>query len=723
MHALSQSDLEKEFRENLKYARDFWAPYVQDTKRYTEASAGKTWTEQEIKALVDEGREPIEYNIMRRPLQFFSGYLRDNLNSVVYGPAEGSDQETSDQLSEMSYQIWDKGRGTEVFLDAEDEAFKSGISLCGIQMDYSKDFVNGDISFYKRTYNSFYLDPTFTRMDLADCGFAITRDLIGKDYAKQLLSKQVSAKEVDEISVGYRDDKFMNYHPQFKTFSRNRNLVAYDQYYTRTTRVRKFLTDLDSGFYRDITDMDKEELDTLKAGIKRMNDMRADFELTGQDTSEIPNVEIRDEHRPYIKLNVMLNGQEVFTGEDDTGIVDTYSFVPCICYMEPSIWHPSYRIQGMASTTWSLQRQFNKRHMKITDMMDSDISTGYAYLIGAVRDPTEMQQSGQNKMIGVESDPDINPRGLDAIKELSGGGANPALIQYQEILDKLSLTLGNVTEATLGTDEKRNTLVSGRLAQVQIAQNLVTNRKVFDNVDQSQMLLGGLVLKAIQANYPPGKVKRMINKEPTQQFYDKQFEQFDVVIKEGVRSKSQKDAYYYELINLTKDGVVDVPQSEIVRALEMTGADDLKKSIEEQDQQKAEQQQKVDEQERLALELGNAEKEQKLALAQERRARVISDISLAEERASEAEENRAQAALAKAKTLTEIASMEDDRLLKVLDFVNTLEQQEIQDRELINQDIKATANSLNTDTEGTAESQRVEVATQQLNQEAENANV
>jgi len=52
---------------------------------------------------------------------------------------------------------------------------------------------------------------------------------------------------------------------------------------------------------------------------------------------------------------------------------------------------------------------------------------------------------------------------------------------------------------------------------------------------------------------------------------------------------------------------------------------------------------------------------------------VVADISLAQERASEAEENRAQAALARAKTITEIAQMQDDRILQVLEFVNMLE--------------------------------------------------
>ena len=711
-------DIRSEFLENYRYAHDYWQPFVKDAEVYTLAASGYTWSERERKALAAEGREPIEFNITRRPLQYFSGYLRDNVNQIIYGPVEGSDQKTADQFTELSYYIWDKGQGYPNFLDAADEGLKSGIALCGIRMDYSNDFVNGDIKFYKRTYNSFYLDPTFESIDLSDCGYAITRDLINRESAKQLLHN-VDPKVIDDVATGFRDDKFMTYHPQFTTFSRNKNLLAYDQYYRRTTRNREYLVDLDNSFHRDITELPSDEKRQLKQGIKKLQQDREDAEILNLNLDEFPNVEIRTVGRPYVDLHVMLNGQDVWSGEDDTGIVETYPFVPMLCYMEPSIWMPSQRIQGMAASQYSAQRQFNKRHMKIIDMMDSVISTGYKYLIGAVPDPTDLQQSGQNRIIGVSADPEKAPAGLASVEQLSGVNINPAIMEYQAVLDKLTLTLGNVTEPSVGMEAK-NTLVSGRLAQVQIAQNLMSNRKVFDNIDTSQQILGSLILKVIQNKYPAGKVRRIINEDPTEQFYNQEFEQFDAVVKEGVRSKSQKDAYYYELVNLKRDGIVDVPQGEILNALQMAGKSDLEEAVEKQQEQQQVQQQKIDEQERLAMELGNSQKEQNLALAQERRARVISNIGLATERASQAEENRADAALARAKTITEIATLEDDRILKVLEFVNMLEAQEKEDQKEIQQTIHAQADQINSETEGSSENQQVQIAQQQLNQEVEN---
>jgi hypothetical protein len=526
---------------------------------------------------------------------------------------------------------------------------------------------------------------------LHDAGFVITRDLVTKDYAKQLMPF-IDPKEIDNISMGYRDDKFLTYHPEFTTFSRNRNLIAYDQYYKRVTRKREFLVDMNSAYYRDITDLSSEEKKKLKFGINRLRQMRDDADVLDIDPNDVPNVEIKSVDRGFVELHILLNGHEFYCGDDKTGINQTYPFVPNICYMEPSIWMPSQRIQGLASCNWSAQRQFNKRHMKIIDMMDSDISTGFKYLIGSVPDPQDLQQSGQGKIIGV--DPENAPQGLDSVQQLQGGGANPALIQYQQVLDQLTLTLSNVNESALGIDEKGNTQISGRLAQVRIAQGLRGNRKIFDNVETSQQVLGGLILTAIQKNYPPGKVERILAEKPTEQFYEQEFEQYDAVIKEGVRSKSQKDAYYYELVNLKKDGVVDVPQTEIVRSLSMAGLSDLEEAIAKQDEMRSAEQAQAKELQKMQIELINATKEEKLGLAKEREARVMSNLALKDERESEAQQNIAQAALDRAKAISEISQMNENRIMQALRFVNELEQQESAGREAQKIQVASQANQI-----------------------------
>lgn len=703
---LTDAEIRGEYQENYRYAHDFWVPYTQDCQVHTLAASGYTWSDQERLDLVKDGREPLEFNIMRRPLQFYSGYLRDNIKSIVYAPVEGSDQDTADQFTKLGDYIWDKGAGFSTFLEGCDEGLKSGLALVGLQMDYRKDFINGDITFFKRVYNQFFLDPMFSQLNLTDCAFAMTRDLLSKEYIKQLCPF-LTEKEIDHLQYAFRDDKYLTYHPQFTNFSRNRNIIAYDQYYKRVVKERTFLCDMNTSFFRDVTDLPADELRQLKVGAKRFDRLREEAELAGGDSSEIPNIEFHTVNRDFVELNIMLNNHRVYCGEDKTGINTTYPFVPILCYFEPSIWMPSQRVQGIAASQYWNQRQFNKRHMKIIDMMDRDISTGFKYLIGAVADPQDLQQTGQNRLIGIDPEA-TGGLGLGAVEELHGGGANPALLEYQAVLDKLSMTLANINETMLGVDEKGNTQVSGKLAEVRLAQGLRGNRKVFDQIETSQQLLGGLLLQAMQKNLPPGKIKRILNEEPTKQFYDGNFEQYDAIIKEGIRTKSQKDAYYYEIVSLKRDGIVDVPQAEILRALNMSGLTDLERAMDEQDKQLAEV--KALEAKKLQSDLNETDsrKEANLGLAQERKARVISDLALKDERESEAQQNIAQAALDRAKAITEIAKMNEDRIIQVLQFVASIENQEAQGREAQKLQVSREAHAINAETEGSAENKAME---------------
>ena len=327
----------------------------------------------------------------------------------------------------------------------------------------------------------------------------------------------------------------------------------------------------------------------------------------------------------------------------------------------------------------------------------------------------DLQQSGQNKIIGV--DPENAPEGLNSVQELRNGSANPELIQYQQVLDNLTLTLSNVNESVIGVDQGGNTQVSGKLAEVRASQGLRSNRKVFDNIETAQMELGRKVMTIIQVKYPPEKVKRIINEEPTQQFYNKDFEQYDVSVKEGVRSKTQRDAYYYELVNLKREGIVDVPQQEIVNALAMTGLTDLKKAIERADQMRAQEAAQAQELQKRQIALLDASTEEKLGLAQERRARVLSDLALKDERESEAQQNIAQATLDRAKAITEIAKMETDSLLKVLAFVDKLEREQAVGREIQKNQVQDQADLLNVETQGSFESQQLQAQMQQQNAE------
>jgi hypothetical protein len=333
-----------------------------------------------------------------------------------------------------------------------------------------------------------------------------------------------------------------------------------------------------------------------------------------------------------------------------------------------------FRYQGIVRSLYDAQRIFNKRNMKVIDIMDKIIYGSTKYMLGAVDDARELLQSGSKRLIGIQ--PGFS---MDDVQEVQANTSGISeIVQYSQVIDNLFNDLAGINETLLGNDEGGNTQVSGRLAQVRTANGVRANRKIFDQLDFSQKLIVQKLLTVLQNNFSVEKIARMLNEEPTEQFFDRQFEKFDAVIKQGVESVTQQDQFYFELVNLKREGIVDIPEAEIIRALPITGKSELLEAIESQQEETKEQQRKVVELEQLQKELVNAQIEQNLALAQERRGRVLSDIGLAKERSAEAEENRASAALDRAKTLVEIQKLDREQVVRVLEFVNTLQLQEEQ---------------------------------------------
>jgi len=149
------------------------------------------------------------------------------------------------------------------------------------------------------------------------------------------------------------------------------------------------------------------------------------------------------------------------------------------------------------------------------------------------------------------------------------------------------------------------------------------------------------------------------------------------------------------LVTLKREGIVDVPQAEIVKSLSMAGLSDLEEAITKQDEMLAQQAAQQQELQQKQMQLIDATKEEKLGLAKERNSRTISNLALKDERESEAQQNIAQAALDRARAITEIAKMNEDRILSVLAFVNQLEQQEAAGREAQKLQVQAQADNIN----------------------------
>ena len=622
-----------------------WGVYYAAAYRDLRAYAGDNWSNLERTKLERQNRMVLELNKIRRVVNLYSGYERENRTQTVTAPVEGSDDITADLFSNVMYYVYDKGNADYIISEAFEHSLKTGLAIVGIYMDYTRDKVNGDIRFYWKPFNALMLDPYFTKRDLSDCDQASTRDLLSKEAVKALLP-WVPASEIDNVPTGIRDNKYqyLGIYRQYNSAYISKNLVTYDQHWVRITKFQKYLVDMDTGVSEEWNGT-KEEEDELKQAIL----------LT-------PQVQLITSHKRSIELNIIVGGQLLYSGPDPTGL-DNFPFVPVLLYHEPLIDTYQLKIQGIVRSVIDAQRQYNRRHSQIIDIMESIINTGWITKNGAVLDPTMLMQAGQSRQIVMNDGFDVNAD----IREISPPNIPPGYLQYQDIMDKNILEIPGASDELLGISSVGDSQVSGRLAEVRSSNGLKGNRGIFDNLEQTKKYLGSLVLEAIQKNYTPGKIQRITGKQPTEEFFSGQFGEYDCAIKQAVKTATQREAFYYQLLQLVSMGA-PIPWSEILAAAPLQGKTELIEIVESNEEQQAELQKQTDELERVEKALTMSQIDENTALAQERRARVLADIGLAKERISEGEQNYAKALLDNAKTIAEIKDMGRRPFLEVMEL-------------------------------------------------------
>lgn len=620
-----------------------WGVYYAAAYRDLRAYAGDNWTNLERTKLERQNRMVLELNKIRRVVNLYSGYERENRTQTVTAPVEGSDEVTADLFSNVMYYVYEKGNADYIISEAFEHALKTGLAIVGIYMDYSKDKVNGDIKFYWKPFNALMLDPYFTKRDLSDCDQASTRDLLSKEQVKAMLP-WIDPEEIDAIPTGIRDNKYqyLGIYRQYNSTYIAKNLVTYDQYWKRINKVQKYLVDENTGVSEEWEGTREEERE-LKKVLK-----------------ETPQVKLITSHKRSVELNIIVGGKLLYSGPDPTGL-DNFPFMPVLLYHEPLIDTYELKIQGLVRSIRDAQKQYNRRHSQIIDLMESIINTGWITRNGAVLDPTMLMQAGQGRQIVVNDGYDVNAD----VREITPPNIPPGYLQYQDIIDKNIMEIPGASDELLGLSSTGDSQVSGKLAEVRSSNGLKGNRGIFDNLEQTKKYLGMLVLEAIQKNFTPGKIWRITNKEPTEEFFSGQFGEYDCAIKQAVKTATQREAYYYQLLQLVSLGA-PIPWEDILEAAPLQGKTDLLEKMAAQAEQQQEQAQKVQEAEEIQKALELSQIEQNTALAEERRARVLADIGLAKERISEQEQNYAKALLDNAKTIKEIEDVDRKRMIDVM---------------------------------------------------------
>lgn len=630
-----------------------WQVYWTEATIDTRLEAGDTALMAELnQSLPNNNRGSWYFNRVRPLCNMVSGYQRRNRKSTVVVPLENGDQQTADQWSKILLGIYKR----EGIYETLSEAFHQGACIAGLNllhvyMDYRNDPVSGDIKVDNCSYNSFFIDPYFRKPDLSDCAFVWRRSYLSHSAAAALMPDRY-----DEIMAlpgnptgTARDGRFQYMPESYGQTQQNR--VAYDEYYYRDYRKQKLLVDKATGETFEITNQDDLDIKTFLA--------------------HYPQVTVIEQDIPTVRMAIMIQDKVFYDGPNNLNI-DVYPFVPVMGYYNPMMPYFYSRIQGICRSLRDPQILFNRRVILSADAAESVVNSGWIFKENAPVDVKHLFQTGQGRIIPLKEE-----AAMTDIQQITPPPIPQYFFQLQDTFSKEMNLVSGINEELMGSalDDK-----AGILSALRQGAGLTTLQPLFDRLDFSQNLLGELIMKVVQNNYTPGKIKNLLEgEEPAPLFYNKAFGKYHCMVELGFNTESQKQMQFAQLIQLRELGV-PIPDASLIESATIQQKDKITNQIQQQ-QQQAQQMQQVQAQVTMQEQQARTQLAQARAMADhglgaERYSRIQENRALAEERKAAAVKDDQQALLNFAKAVKELQNIDIDQLEKILSLQRMLESYE-----------------------------------------------
>jgi hypothetical protein len=619
------------YAESISINQSFWGEAATDQR--FESGDQTLWNDLYANLPANRRRQ-FNFNRIKRVVNMISGHQRRNRRSSICIPVMNGDAETASQFNKILLWNNQQEQVLSTISDAFHGALITGMNLLQVWVDYRSDMISGNIKVDNCSYNSFLMDPFFRKADLSDCNAIWKRSFLTKRECCSLMPSEEDL--IMSLSANdTRDGKFQ-FMPENYNYGM-KNLMTYDEFYYRDYRKQKMLHDTKTG-----------EVFEWKSN---------DVEGLGEFLRLYPQVAVSEQDIPTVRVAIVIQGKVVYDDVNPLGI-DRYPFVPVFAYYTPQLPEFNLRIQGVVRGLRDAQYLYNRRKIIELDILESQINSGWIYKEDALVNPKDVFQSGQGRGLALKDTAQMTD-----VQQIQSARIDPSMVQLSESLANELQQISGVNEELLGSavDEK-----AGILSMLRQGSGLTTLQGLFDQLDQSQHLLEKIRLEIIQNNFTPGKVKRIIEEEPTPQFYNKAFGQYDVAIEDGLNTTTQRQMQLLQLLQLKEAGV-PIPDDVIIDACTVEDKKKLMESI-----NNARQQQEQMQQQQMQSEIA-----ERMARAELAKSRSMADQGLGLERLSRIQENKALA-------VERQAAAARDESAATLDMIRAMKELEGVDLEHIN---------------------------------------
>ena len=503
------------------------------------------------------------------------------------------------------------------------------------------------------------------KQDLSDCGRIWTRKYLTKMQIDAIFPG--ASKEVPALQTGYAsmDGKFQYLAQNWYQY--NVQMYAYDEYWVQDYKDKRKL------------------LDTKTGEVAPWNGTKEQFQLLMRIN---PNVKLIKTRVPTIRHYVLVNNNLMYEEQSPWGL-DRMPFGLSLAYFFPEVQNYAFRFFGVVRNVRDSQIETNRRRNRLLDMLDAQVQSGIAVKEDALVNPEDGFMQGPGRVMFFKNSSNL----ATDMKEFMPPPVGAGWLELIQTIEKEIMDIIGPEELfaqNLGAKE-----MSGVLMKLKMGAGLTGLRSLFDKLNTFQLNVSQIVDDLIVNNFSEGKVALILGRQPSEHFFEKEFQKFNCVLEEGVMTSTQRQQKFLESIQIKQIMPEAISDDYIIKLSSLQDKKQLIEARQQSAQQQAQMQQKqaeleMQQQAMLAKSL-DAKAQSDMASAQEKEARSIADMALAQQHSAQAVHDRAKAALDNAKALKELDELDENRLIKLSDFILTVGERQ-QQMEL-NEEMRAVENA------------------------------
>ena len=603
-------------------------------------------------------RKIFNFNIIQGLISTISGYQRRNRKTSTCIPILNQAQKTSDQLTKILFHVCNKTGAYQVYSDCfEKGALTQGLGFCYSYIDKTSDIISGDIKKRYVDMKSCLFDPYFRRHDMSDCRFWWVRTFFDR-YEASVLYKDLADDILALPRGSYRDDKFY-YMPEVYQIQFP-NLIAFDEYWYLTSREATYIIDRKTEECQEWSGDDEQLRDVMRGKYK---------EQDGQMIEGRKLFYVEKRSKPTVRRSIIINDRLLIDEANPYGL-DRYPVTPCLGYFNPDSAYYAYKFRGIARDCRDGQYLFNRFKVNDLDQVEAQ-QMGIKMEKGALVTPDDALNQGNGRVLTTATGM------FDKVEKLHIDPPAPTLLQMEEMLKGIINEIAGVTPEMMGQeiDDK-----AGIITMIRQSAAITRLQPIFDQMDEFQRLDGDLTIEMAQQNYTYGKIRQIIGEEPTEEFDNKLFYKYGCKVAPGVLTETQQQLEAQQLIYAREALGIPVSSKRILSKLIIQDKEEIMAEVEQAEQQQMQMAQQRSQLEMQQLQVDN---ETKLAyarsqdgLAQERVAKIQTDVAVAQEKIAKSKEDRSASLLNIIKAFKEIQGMDLDQILKAAQVVESLSPEE-----------------------------------------------